>query len=77
MDEQNSIEEGMMGKLRARIAALEPLERERLAEALATLLYGPCPETPEEVDAFLRSQGIDPEALAAKAQAWAQKALGA
>jgi len=55
-----------MSNLRARFAAMEPPERGRFVEVLTTLLYSP-PETSEEVDAFLRAYGIDPEALATKA----------
>jgi hypothetical protein len=45
-------------------------------DAMRHLLYDSEPETEEEVDAFLRSEGIDPEAVAEKGRELAERILG-
>lgn len=54
---------------------LTETERKRLLDGMQHLLYEQEPETPEEVDAFLRSEGLDPDAIAAQGRAFAAKAL--
>lgn len=53
---------------------LTETERNELAERLQTLLNAE-PETSEEIDAYLRVDGFDPEAIAARGRAIAAKAL--
>jgi len=52
-----------------------PRTDRELVEAFEHLLYDHEPETPEEVDAFLRSEGLDPETIVANGRAFVQKAL--
>lgn len=39
------------------------LTEEQFVKAMEYLLYEHEPETPEEIDAFLRAEGLDPEAI--------------
>lgn len=48
---------------------------EELAEAMRYLLYDHEPETPEEIDAFLRSEGLDPEEIADYGRKLAEREL--
>lgn len=48
---------------------------EEFAEAMRHLLYDHEPETPEEVAAFLRSEGLDPDAIASQGRLWASLLL--
>lgn len=50
---------------------------EELAEAMRYLLYDHEPETPEEIDAFLRSEGLDPEEIADYGRKLAERELAA
>jgi len=52
-------------------------DRRYFLVAMRYLLYDHEPETLEEVDAFLRSEGLDPGVIAADGKAFAQKALDA
>lgn len=52
-----------------------PRTDQEFVEAFEHLLYEHGPETSEEVDAFLRSEGLDPEVIAANGRAFVQKAL--
>lgn len=52
-----------------------PLSDQEFEKAFERLLYNSEPVTPEEVDALLRSEGLDPEAIAARGRAIAEKAL--
>lgn len=52
-----------------------PRTDQEFVEAFEHLLYDHEPETSEEVDAFLRSEGLDPEDIAANGRAFVQKAL--
>ncbi len=55
---------------------LRPREtEEEVLIAILQLLNGPEPQTPEEVDAYLRAEGYDPEKLAARGKAIAEKAM--
>ena len=52
-----------------------PRNDQEFVEAFEHLLYDHEPETDEEVDAFLRSEGVDPEVIAANGRAFVEKAL--
>ncbi len=54
---------------------LDETERKRLLDGIRYLLYEHEPKTPEEIDTFLRSEGVDPDVIAAKGRAFAAKAL--
>ena len=57
---------------------IERSEKAKIAflEAMRYLLYEHEPETEEEIDAFLRSEGIDPEACAEKGRQLAASFFG-
>lgn len=48
---------------------------EELLAAIILLLDGHPPETPEEIDAYLRAEGYDPDEVAARGKAIAEKAI--
>lgn len=50
-------------------------QKERALGALNYLLYDHEPETQEEIDAFLRAEGLDPEVIAERGRLFVQKRI--
>ena len=50
---------------------------QEILDAINYLLYEHEPETPQEIDAYLRSEGLDPEVIADHGRLFASKALAA